>query len=47
MIGFICGTEGDPQNLSLQKSKLRNAGVLLANNNAEAVRLATKVIETL
>ncbi|MBI37644.1 MAG: hypothetical protein CL568_08695 [Alphaproteobacteria bacterium] len=47
MIGFICGTEGDPQNLFSQKSNLKKAGVLLANNNAEAVRLAAKVIENL
>src|SRR5208337_1872810 len=39
-VGFVCGTEGDPQNLSAQEAALRHAGMILTRSNAEAVRLA-------
>jgi len=42
-VGFICGTERDPQNLSAQEAKLREAGLMLASSNAEAVRLAIRI----
>ena len=42
-VGFICGTERDPQNLSAQEKKLREAGLTLASSNAEAVRLAIRI----
>ncbi|MCZ6838217.1 MAG: FdrA family protein, partial [Alphaproteobacteria bacterium] len=45
LVGFVCGTDGDPQGLARQKSALREAGVLLANSNAEAVRLAAAIVE--
>ncbi len=45
LVGFVCGTEADPQGLARQKAALREAGVLLANSNAEAVRLAAAIIE--
>jgi acyl-CoA synthetase (NDP forming) len=43
-VGFVCGTQADPQNLEQQESTLRAAGVLLAPSNAAAVRLAASVI---
>jgi FdrA protein len=43
IIGFVCGTAGDPQNLSRQEAALREAGVILAESNAQAVRTATAV----
>ena len=39
----MCGTAGDPQDLVRQEAVLRAAGVLLAESNAEAVRLAAAV----
>jgi FdrA protein len=39
-VGFVCGTAGDPQNLAGQEAALRKAGVVLAESNAAAVRLA-------
>lgn len=42
-VGFVCGTDRDPQNLSAQEAKLRDAGMLLASSNAEAVRLAIRI----
>ena len=44
--GFVCGTEGDPQNLSVQEAALRGAGMLLTRSNAEAVRLAAQIVES-
>ena len=44
-VGFVCGTEGDPQNLSAQEAALRRAGMILARSNAEAVRLAAGLVE--
>ena len=45
LVGFVCGTDSDPQGLARQKAALTEAGVLLANNNAEAVRLAAAIVE--
>ena len=45
LVGFVCGTEADPQRLSRQQAALSEAGVLLANSNAEAVRLVAAIIE--
>jgi FdrA protein len=39
-VGSVCGTAGDPQDLARQEAVLRAAGVLLAESNAQAVRLA-------
>lgn len=44
IIGFVCGTAGDPQNLSRQETVLREAGVILAESNAQAVRTAIAVV---
>ena len=39
-VGFVCGTEGDPQPLAAQSKALEKAGLVLARSNAQAVRLA-------
>ena len=46
-IGSVCGTEQDPQCLSRQEKRLTEAGVLLADSNAAATRLAIGVLEQL
>lgn len=43
IVGFVCGTAGDPQNLTRQETALRETGVILAESNAQAVRMATAV----
>ncbi|MBH0193063.1 MAG: acyl-CoA synthetase FdrA [Nitrospira sp.] len=40
VIGFVCGTASDPQDLSKQEDTLRGAGMILAESNAQAVRMA-------
>ena len=47
IVGFVCGTEADPQNIKKQKSALIENGVLVASCNAEAVRLTSKILETI
>jgi len=42
-VAFVCGTEGDPQNLARQEAALRAAGVVLGASNAAAVRIAAAV----
>jgi succinyl-CoA synthetase alpha subunit len=42
-VASVCGTAGDPQGLARQEGALREAGVLLAESNAQAVRLATAI----
>ncbi|HSA86690.1 MAG TPA: acyl-CoA synthetase FdrA [Nitrospira sp.] len=44
VIAFVCGTTADPQNLSRQEAALREAGVILAESNAQAVRMAASVV---
>lgn len=44
VIGYICGTEKDPQSYSQQAQKLKEAGVLLMPSNAQAVRLTAKLL---
>ena len=41
IVGFVCGTSADPQNLLRQETALRTAGVILAESSAQAVRMAT------
>jgi len=43
-VASVCGTEGDPQNLSEQEAKLRRAGVLVVESNAAAARLAGLIV---
>ncbi len=44
-VGFVCGTDADPQNLSTQEAALRDAGMVLTRSNAEAVRLSAGLVE--
>ncbi|MEK6256353.1 MAG: acyl-CoA synthetase FdrA [Chloroflexota bacterium] len=44
-VGFICGTDKDPQNIKAQEKILAEAGILLATSNAQAVLLAAKIVE--
>lgn len=44
MIAYVLGTERDHQGLRQQQDKLRNAGVILADSNAQAARMAAAVI---
>jgi FdrA protein len=44
IIGFVCGTSSDPQNLSKQEAALLDAGMILAESNAQAIRLATTLL---
>jgi FdrA protein len=39
-VAFVCGTERDPQGLARQSARLREAGVILAESNAHAARIA-------
>ena len=45
LIGSVCGTERDPQCLSDQANRFRAAGVVLAESNASAARLARAALE--
>lgn len=42
-VGQICGTAADPQDLARQARALGEAGLMLAENNADAVRLAAAI----
>jgi FdrA protein len=42
-VGSVCGTAADPQDLGRQETALREAGALLAESNAQAVRLAARI----
>ncbi len=44
VLGFVCGTDGDPQGLAGQIAKLRDAGMLLAPTSTAAARLAAQVV---
>ena len=43
LVGSVCGTAADPQDLARQEAALRAAGALLAVSNAQAVRLAARI----
>ena len=42
-VGFICGTDGDPQDYARQEAILSAAGMVLAESNAQAVRIAAAI----
>jgi len=44
-VSSVCGTRGDPQNLERQETLLRESGVLLAESNAQATRLAAMIVK--
>ena len=43
-VGQICGTAADPQDLARQSRALTEAGLLLTESNAQAVRLAAAIV---
>ena len=44
VLGFVCGTDGDPQGLAGQLATLRDAGMLLAPTATAAARLAARIV---
>jgi len=46
-VGQICGTAADPQDFGRQWRALSDSGMLLAESNAQAVRLAAGIASTL
>ncbi|KXG74262.1 acyl-CoA synthetase FdrA [Thermotalea metallivorans] len=44
-IASICGTEQDPQNLRKQEERLKEAGVVVMPSNAQAARMAAKILK--
>jgi FdrA protein len=45
VIGFVCGTEADPQVLAKQEATLRAVGMVLAGNSANAAWLAGEWVQ--
>jgi FdrA protein len=46
VIGFVCGTEADPQNLKRQQARLQAAGMILTQTKAQAVQVAARIAGT-
>jgi hypothetical protein len=44
LIAHVCGTNGDPQSLQNQKEQLEQAGFFLFDTNADAARVAMRII---
>ncbi len=44
VIAHVCGTDADPQDASRQETTLREAGVVVAQTNAAAARLAVRIV---
>jgi FdrA protein len=42
VIGFVCGTDQDPQGFAAQEAKLKSASMVLASNSANAAWLAAE-----
>ena len=47
VIAFVCGTEEDPQRLSVQQAKLRDAGAILCASSTAAARSAGALAKAL
>jgi len=47
LVGFVCGTEDDPQHLSAQTRVLRETGVNIVSSSTAAARLAASVVAAL
>ena len=47
VVASICGTESDPQNLSLQREMLENAGVIVFQSNARAALFCSEMLSDL
>ncbi len=45
VVASVCGTEDDPQSLSLQEKMLRDEGVLVCPDNYQAALLAAEIIK--
>jgi hypothetical protein len=43
-IGYVCGTDQDPQNRSKVVAALKSAGVLVASSNAEAATWSAAIV---
>lgn len=43
-LAHVCGTDGDPQNATLQEEKLRQEGVIVLPTNAAATRMAGYIL---
>jgi FdrA protein len=43
-VGHVCGTDGDPQGFDAQTNALTQAGMVLTQSNAQAVRLAASMV---
>jgi FdrA protein len=44
VVASICGTEGDPQNLSQQREMLEDAGVIVFQSNAKATLFCSELL---
>ncbi len=44
LVGFVCGTEDDPQNLSAQSRALRESGVNVVSSSTAAARVAASAV---
>ena len=44
VVASVCGTEADPQVRSIQVKKLKEAGALIAESNAQAARIAAAIV---
>jgi len=47
VIASVCGTEGDPQGLKASRETLSEAGAVVMPSNAQAVRLAAKIMKAI
>ncbi|SCZ78275.1 acyl-CoA synthetase FdrA [Acidaminobacter hydrogenoformans] len=47
VIASVCGTEGDPQGLKASRETLSEAGAIVMPSNAQAVRLAAKIMKAI
>jgi FdrA protein len=45
VVASVCGTDGDPQSRTAQIDKLRQAGVIVMDANAQAARLAAAIAQ--
>ncbi|WP_313165157.1 acyl-CoA synthetase FdrA [Sedimentibacter sp.] len=43
-VAYICGTDMDKQNYEIERSILKESGVLIANSNTEAAKLVTAIL---
>jgi len=44
VVASVCGTPQDPQNLTAQEKKLKDAGVVVMPSNAQAARMAALIV---